>query len=298
MPRRYLVFDIETASMPYDGFSESQQEYLVRGAKTEEERQDKIFKMGLSPLTAKVVCIGLQLMEELPNQNTSEGQMEADNGDEEDVSGENEEKIDGKDEKELDEALIAAMATQEELVELEKNWKAVNKAAFITDSSLPEGEQKNSQLSDGSACVAMTEKTMLEMFWAALRKYDDCVLVSFNGRSFDAPFLMLRSALLKVKPTRNLMAGTKFNYPGHTDLIDELTFFSGSFYGATRRYNFDFFARAFGIVSPKSEGVDGSMVTELYENGEIETIAEYCLRDVTATWQMLLIWDKYLNFKK
>jgi DNA polymerase elongation subunit (family B) len=261
MPKeQYLVFDIETASIPIQSFSESQQEYLVRGAKTEEEKQDKIFKMGLSPLTAKVVTIGLLLFE--------------------------------RDDEEVPDL---SSISDEELLE-SKGWKLINKAAFVTDESLPDGEMKTTELSDGSACVAMNEKTVIAKFWDAIRKYNNCCLVSFNGRNFDAPFLMMRSALFRVRPSRNLMQGTKFNYRDHIDLIDELTFFSGSFYGATRRYNFDFFARAFGIVSPKAEGVDGSMVTELYENGEIETIAEYCLRDVTATWQLYLLWDRYLRF--
>jgi len=257
---QYLVFDIETASLPFDDFSESQQEYLIRGAKTEEEREDKIFKMGLSPLTAKVVCIGLQLME-----------------------------------RDFENFPDTDKITDEDLLKNE-GWEVVNKAAFVTDDQLLDGEKHTSELIDGSTCVAMNEKTLIATFWDVFRKYNTCCLISFNGRNFDAPFLMMRSALFRIRPSRNLMQGTKFNYSQHIDLIDELTFFSGSFYGATRRYNFDFFARAFGIVSPKSEGVDGSMVTELYQQGKVDVIAEYCLRDVTATWQLYLLWDRYLRY--
>ena len=92
------------------------------------------------------------------------------------------------------------------------------------------------------------------------------------------------------------MSGTKFTYPLHTDLIDELTFYNPGAYGATRRFNFDFYTRAFGIKSPKSEGVDGSKVAEYFKAGRIEEIAEYCLRDVKATWELYEIWTKYLNF--
>ena len=131
-----------------------------------------------------------------------------------------------------------------------------------------------------------------------MTKYRDSTLISFNGRGFDAPFLMHRSAIHKIRPSRNLMDGTKFNYSRHIDLLDELTFFSPSSSGPTRRFNFDFYARAFGIHSPKSDGVDGSKVSDLFAEGKIVDISEYCLRDVVATWELFVFWNQYLNFKK
>ena len=153
-------------------------------------------------------------------------------------------------------------------------------------------------LSTGDKCYLSSERDMLRMFWQILQKYEYPCLISFNGRNFDAPFLMMRSAVLKVRPSRNLMDGTKFNYPNHIDLIDELCFYTPSNSGATKRYNFDFFARSFGVHSPKAEGVDGSKVALLFEEGRIDEISEYCLRDVSATWELFLLWDEYLNFKK
>jgi len=49
-----------------------------------------------------------------------------------------------------------------------------------------------------------TEKEMLALFWAGAKNYGE--LVSFNGRSFDVPFLLVRSAVHKIKPTINLMS--------------------------------------------------------------------------------------------
>ena len=60
--------------------------------------------------------------------------------------------------------------------------------------------------------------------------------------------------------------------------------------------NFDFYTRAFGLKSPKSEDIDGSKVAEYFADGRITEIAEYCLRDVTATWELFLLWQKYLKF--
>jgi predicted PolB exonuclease-like 3'-5' exonuclease len=107
---------------------------------------------------------------------------------------------------------------------------------------------------------------------------------------------MLRSAVLGIRPSRNVMSGTRFNYPAHTDLIDELTFYSAASSGATRRFNFDMFAKAFGITSPKAAGVDGSKVGVLFEAGDMTSIAEYCLRDVRATWELYLKWRELLKF--
>lgn len=241
---QYLVFDIETIPLPYEEFSESQQEYILRRAETEEEKEKKLAEMALSPLTARCVCIGLQLMRSTP---------------------------DGA-------------------------WEINNRAAFSVDDKLKDDETNTVQLTNGDKCILSTEKKLLEDFWRILRKYDSAQLISFNGRNFDAPFLMLRSALYGLRPSRNLMAGTKFNYPMHIDLIDELTFFNPSAYGATRRFNFDFYTRAFGISSPKSEGIDGSMVGEFFNEGRIAEISEYCLRDVTATWELFLKWRDLLRF--
>jgi 3'-5' exonuclease len=241
----YLVFDIETCPLPWKSYSESQQEYLLRGASTEEEISKKKSECGLTPLTAQVICIGLQLMK-------------------------------------YDESV---------------GYRLVHSKAFATDNSLDDNTGVDLKLPSNIDCILYSERKVLKLFWDILAKYDPVHLISFNGRNFDAPFLMLRSALLGIKPSKNLMQGTKFNYSLHTDLIDELTFYIPGQYGATRRFNFDFYTRAFGIKSPKSEGIDGSKVAEFYAEGKIADIAEYCMRDVSATWQLFEIWNKFLNFK-
>ncbi len=171
------------------------------------------------------------------------------------------------------------------------------RSAYFQDNSLADDVYTAEDLPSGAKLVRCNEKTILTNFWKQLRQNTALHLISFNGRGFDAPFMMMRSALHRVKPSRNLMDGTKFNYPKHTDLIDELCFFNASQTGATRRYNFDFFTKAFGIKSPKSAGVDGSKVAELFHKGQGHMIAEYCIRDVQATWELFLIWREYLAMK-
>ncbi len=77
----------------------------------------------------------------------------------------------------------------------------------------------------------------------------------------------------------------------HVDLFDQLTF-----YGAVRkRFNLHFWAKAFGIKSPKEEGITGDDVGRLYKEGKILEIAKYNAGDLKATKELYEKWEKYLN---
>ena len=81
----------------------------------------------------------------------------------------------------------------------------------------------------------------------------------------------------------------------HCDLAEQLTFYSVSGRdGAARRFNLDFYCKAFGIESPKSHGVTGMDVKDLMAEGKFREIAEYCLRDVRATVDLYKIWKERL----
>lgn len=169
--------------------------------------------------------------------------------------------------------------------------------SVVNSNEKIENFEQNLNSEDQSQIIIATEPQILEKFWKLLQKHSDLHLISFNGRNFDSPFLMLRSALLGIRPSRNLMEGTKFNYPSHTDLMDELTFYQPTYYfSATKRFNLDFYTRAFGIESPKSHGIDGTMVPKLFAEGRYIEIAKYCLDDVKSTWELYKIWKKTLAF--
>jgi predicted PolB exonuclease-like 3'-5' exonuclease len=149
------------------------------------------------------------------------------------------------------------------------------------------------------------EAAMLSHFWAGLEDSRYSAFVSFNGRTFDCPFLMLRSAALGIRPSINMMAGTRWSFriagkkyeTDHVDLLDKLVFGAGfDKSGATRRFNLDFYTKAFGIKSPKEEGVTGYNVAEYYADGKIREIAEYCIRDVRATAELYERWNMLLRF--
>lgn len=141
------------------------------------------------------------------------------------------------------------------------------------------------------ACV--DEAELLTAFWDVAQHYE--AIVTFNGRGFDVPFLYLRSALLNVPIKRKDWLGYRFQTEPHCDLAEQLTFYSvGGRDGAARRFNLDFYCKAFGIESPKSHGVSGLDINHLLAEGKYREIADYCLRDVAATVQLYQIWKERL----
>jgi len=238
----YLVFDIETAALPFEQFDRSQQEYLLRDATNDDEREQRKRLMSLNPLTAQIVALGMV------------------------TSG-----------------------------ELEGEGRGM---VFSSYGAEENGEPTEDYLSDGSRWCMMSERELLKRWWDVLARGNASggySLISFNGRGFDCPFLMLRSAALRIKPRRNLMDGTRWKYDRHIDLQEELAFKNNDRNGAMRRFNFDFYCKSFGIKSPKGEGITGSDVPEFYRQGRHREIAEYCLRDVRATWELFKFWKEYLS---
>ncbi len=150
-------------------------------------------------------------------------------------------------------------------------------------------EKANEDVVEGKYTYKVrSEEMLLQEFWQGAQHYD--TFVTFNGRSFDAPFLFHRSAIYGIKPTRNLLEG---RYPNqqktvrHVDLQDELTFFGAM----NRKPSLHLFCRAYGIESPKGE-IDGDEVADLFKNGEYLTIAKYNARDVMATTDLYKKWLK------
>lgn len=141
---------------------------------------------------------------------------------------------------------------------------------------------------DGFSFETGTEKKILEKFWEVVKNYDQ--IITFNGRSFDIPYLMTRSAVNRVRVSRNLL-GYRFSSKVHCDLMEQLTF-----YGAIRKYTLDFYAKSFAVKSSKDEGIDGSMVNDLYKEKKYLEVARYCSRDLLTTKGLYEYWDNYLKF--
>jgi 3'-5' exonuclease len=137
------------------------------------------------------------------------------------------------------------------------------------------------------------EAELLAAFWDVAKHYDE--IVTFNGRGFDVPFLYLRSAQLNVPISKKNWLGYRYAVEPHCDLAEQFTFYGVSGRdGAARKFNLDFYCKAFGIDSPKAHGVTGMDVSTLLAAKESHEIAEYCLRDVRATVELYRIWKERL----
>jgi len=216
-----IVFDIETVAQDFNQLDKARQDYLLKGAETEEEKDKAIDQMALWALTNQIVAIGMLSVE------TQKG------------------------------------------------------AVYFNGESGKEFEENDIKYWTGS------EKEILEKFWQAISRADR--FVTFNGRGFDCPVLMLRSAIHRVKPTKNLMP-YRYSVEAHIDLLEQLTF-----YNSVRKFNLDFFCKSFGIESPKAQGVTGHDVGALFKAGENEKIARYCAGDLAATRKLYLRWKEYMQ---
>lgn len=149
-------------------------------------------------------------------------------------------------------------------------------------------KQEEFTTADGSClCTSGNEKEILEKFWEIIPQYEQ--FITFNGRSFDCPFIMLRSALLNIHPTRNLMP-YRYSSEPHCDLLEQFTF-----YQTTRRFSLDFYCKQFGIESPKNKGITGLDMKMLFEEKRFRDIALYCYGDVVATAALFERWKTYLG---
>ncbi|MBS3787893.1 ribonuclease H-like domain-containing protein [Candidatus Bipolaricaulota bacterium] len=134
------------------------------------------------------------------------------------------------------------------------------------------------ELSEETMIYRGSESEILTEFWRYISQGVGR-LITFNGRSFDGPFLMLRSALLGIEPTRSF-SPYRYSFSRHCDLAEVVSFF-----GARRLESLDFWCRQAGIEPPKTE-MDGSDVDAAYREGKIEKIGEYNLRDARATAEL------------
>jgi DNA polymerase elongation subunit (family B) len=221
-----LILDIETAGRELESLDEATQQYMLRGAESEDEIKLVRESLSFFPLTAEVVAIGLL------NPDTDKG----------------------------------AVYYQQ---------------APGSEPELPFEE-------NGLTFEAGTEADVLRKFWDTVKSYDQ--VVTYNGRGFDCPFLLARSAVHRIKPTKELMPNRYTDE--HIDLYDRL-----SFYGAVRRkFSLDIWCRAMGIASPKTD-VTGYEVTDLFRAGRSLDIARYCGGDLRATAQLLDRWENYMRFR-
>jgi DNA polymerase elongation subunit (family B) len=120
----------------------------------------------------------------------------------------------------------------------------------------------------------VSEQELLQAFWALAGHAS--VVVSYNGRNFDVPFLIGRSLIHDI-PVRVDLQSNPFALRPHLDLYLAM----GGRHGRGPM-SLDVVCWALGMPSPK-EVMDGSMVATSYAKGDVGKIAEYNAGDVKAT---------------
>lgn len=121
-----------------------------------------------------------------------------------------------------------------------------------------------------------SERKLLLSFWTFLEEARPSVLVTFNGKRFDIPYLNVRSAIHGLAPSVTIPF-EPVSQEHHFDVREAL---EGN--DRRRKGSLDYFCAVFGIRSPK-EQMDGTLVGEAFAEGRVEDIARYCLEDCRAT---------------
>ncbi len=138
--------------------------------------------------------------------------------------------------------------------------------------------------------LPMSEADLLSSFWTLAAAAD--VVVTYNGRNFDVPFLVGRSLIHGVNARVDLL-GSPYNLRPHLDLYRVLTG-GGRAQGPT---GLDVVCWALGVESPKG-AMDGSKVADAYAAGELQAIAEYNRGDIRATTSVFhRIRDQILRYR-
>jgi DNA polymerase elongation subunit (family B) len=127
------------------------------------------------------------------------------------------------------------------------------------------------------------ERELLANFWSDIGQIRPQRFVTFNGKSFDFPYINIRSAIMGVPIPRDVFLDTRrFSSDRHFDVREILTN-----YDRYRKGTLEFFCEIFGVPSPK-DGINGSSVGDYFKAGYLDKIAQYCLADCRATGELYL----------
>ena len=133
-----------------------------------------------------------------------------------------------------------------------------------------------------------SEEAMIANFFSFIDKFEP-KLVSFNGKNFDMPVLVLRALKYNIKASAYLDTisdkwnnyKSRYNEQKHCDLFESL--------GAWRGVRLDTICAMAGL--PGKYDIHGGQVMELFYKGELEKIHEYCESDVLNTYMLFLKYE-------
>ena len=137
-------------------------------------------------------------------------------------------------------------------------------------------------------CIVGTEKQILCEWWRLLSKFQG-LFISYNGIAFDVPFILKRSMVYNLTPTNKMFLDTRrFSKWPHFDaklVMADFDRYAACTLRLACEHN--------GIKSPKEGDIAAKDVAQAYEDGRIKEIAEYCMRDVQATYDLYNVLRKY-----
>ena len=129
-----------------------------------------------------------------------------------------------------------------------------------------------------------------ENFWRGWNNYGRPKFVTFNGRTFDLPLMELAAFHYGINAEDWFQETARgfekprhrYNSAAHLDLQDLLTN-----YGASR-FSGGLNLAASLLGKPGKMDVQGDMVQDMYENGDLAAINDYCRCDVLDTYFVFL----------
>ncbi len=147
------------------------------------------------------------------------------------------------------------------------------------------GENKDKVISEAS------EEATLQTFFETINHSasQDLRYVHYNGLGFDVPFLIIRAAVHGIAiRSHRFLNQRRFNYDPHVDVMQFLSRWG------REGVSLDVACHSFGIPSPKEGEVKGETVAAAFEQGDLEAVRDYVMRDVEATYQLFLRIKGYL----
>ncbi len=133
-----------------------------------------------------------------------------------------------------------------------------------------------------------TEEETLQQFWDYLKdNIDYHRFVTFNGKSFDIPYLKKRSSIKRSNCFYIDIPIRRYDINYHYDILEVLSNF-----GASDFHSLDFYCKLYGIT--KSNDINGSDIYTLYIKKDYDMIIEKCCEDVLATKELYLRIKNYL----
>ena len=134
------------------------------------------------------------------------------------------------------------------------------------------------------------EKTILTKFWEMLENFQG-LFVSYNGLKFDVPFIIKRSMFYGILPTnKNFTDTRRFRTYPHFDAQEVI-----SDYDRFMAPSLAVACDLLGITSPKEGEVKAENVAQAFKEGRVQEIANYCLRDVKATYKVYNAVKNYIQ---